>query len=149
MSNQNDDAAFVELPDGSGCFTASLPLPPDHWLFNGEDDAPPMGLRCGQGTGLEDLYRAVIGRHVSNAVRYALRVSTKRGTEKDFDPDAVVQSTLVGLFGYHTPTGTGTEDWHNPNPIPAGVFSVLNELLAGKNTSPPLYKESEPTTSVE
>ncbi len=159
----NNDKITI-LPDGSACFTASFPLPKTHWLYTkdayGMTPPPPMGLRCGSRSGLseqmsktfevldskkidtEDLYRRVLSRHVANAVRYGIKVATNNGKEKDFDPDAIVQGVLVGLFGYHTTTGL--THWDGAMPLPSGLFSVLNGLIAEKCELPPLYGESLP-----
>ncbi len=31
--------------------------------------------------------------------------ATMKGKEQDFDPDALIQNLIVGMLGYHTPTG--------------------------------------------
>jgi hypothetical protein len=100
--------AFV-LPDGSGFSTATLPLPKDHWIY-AEQPPPPMGLRCGTANKL----RRVLVEYVQEAARYAVRDATMCGREKDFDPDAIVQSMVVGLLGYSTEDGLGSEEWQNP-----------------------------------
>lgn len=151
------------LPDGSAFAEISFPLPQSHWLYKttpeGYTPEPPMGLRCGtlehiQGTTeppvptptinvlkIESRYREVLTRHVKNAVRYGLKCATRNGKEKDFDPDAVVQSTIVGLFGLYT--ATGLDCWDGVSPLPHGLFGVLNELTAGMRELPPLYCEPE------
>lgn len=91
-----------ELPDGSSFFTGSSPLPNDHWLYVEGDNNPPMLLHCGT----DNPYRKKIEEAVRAGVRYALRVSTMNGQDKDFDPDAVVQNAIVGVVGYFTPDGT-------------------------------------------
>jgi hypothetical protein len=78
----------VRLPDGSGAFVASWPLPKTHWLYaEGRNEPPPP----------------VIPRHYADdvraAARYAIRASTMNGKEADFDPDAMVQNVVVGLLG--------------------------------------------------
>lgn len=105
-----------ELPDGSGFATASFPLPKDHWLYvdNGFE-APPMPFRMGTD---DPRYRDFQAK-VKAAARYAVRAATMKGKDDDFDPDALVQNMLVGMFGYHTPDGLShLDDWANPNPIP-------------------------------
>lgn len=91
----------VRLPDGSGCFTASLPLPKDHWLYAEHDNEPPMPFR----TGTESPARDLLVMQVRNAARYAIRASTMNGKETDFDPDAMVQNMVVGLLGRWTKDG--------------------------------------------
>lgn len=105
------------LPDGSAFFTASLPLPADHWLYeqaaDGFPEPPPMPLRLGEG-----VERSVLAELVRQAARYAVRASTWCGAVADFDPDAMVKNFVVGLLGYWTADGTLAEAWGNPDPIP-------------------------------
>jgi hypothetical protein len=91
-----------KLPDGSGFFVASLPLPEDHWLYAPREwdqirenyaDLPVPILTHAQ-------REAVIA-----AVRYAIRGATMCRQETDFDPDALVQNAVVALCG---PYGGGT-----------------------------------------
>lgn len=78
------------LPDGSGFFTASFPLPKTHWVYaEGRDERPsPVGVNS-----------VLLHKHVVAAVRYAIRDATRNGTIKDFDPDCIVQQTVVALLG--------------------------------------------------
>jgi hypothetical protein len=102
------------LPDGSGCFTASLPLPKTHWLYNPpRRDAPPMTMRMEAGA-----MRAKVQEAVRQAVRYGLRAATRNGQDKDFDPDALEQNIIVGLLGYHTDDGLSEGTSANPAPVP-------------------------------
>lgn len=102
------------LPDGSGFATASFPLPKDHWLYAEGFNVPPMPFRMGTGDprfhDFHDKARA--------AARYAIRSATMNGKDADFDPDAMVQNFLVGLFGYHTPNALSGDTWANPDPVP-------------------------------
>lgn len=92
-----------QLPDGSGFFTASLPLPKTHWLY-----AP----RCQQWDNERDTCadqpRPILThaqrQEVIAAVRYAIRAATRNGESMDFDPDALVQNAVVALCG---PYGRG------------------------------------------
>ncbi len=93
------DKVYV-LPDGSGCFVASLPLPKDHWLYAPERSEPPMPMRVGLGP-----KRTELVKQVREAARYAVRAATLNGKETDFDPDALVQNMVVGLLGYFTEDG--------------------------------------------
>ena len=105
------------LPDGHGVATASFPLPADHWLYvdDGSYEAPPMPMRVGT----DDPRRSDFEDKVRAAARYAVRASTMKGKDGDFDPDALVQNMIVGLLGYYTPDGTDpSEAWANPSPIP-------------------------------
>lgn len=111
-----DESSVMHLPDGSGCFTASFPLPKDHWLYaepkNGYD-APPMGLRMGAGPQRDEM-----ARKIREAVKYAYRGCTMRGKEDDIDPDALLQNVVVGLLGYWTEDALSTDKWANPDPVP-------------------------------
>jgi hypothetical protein len=91
-----DENSTAKLPDGSGCCTASFPLPKDHWLYDREADAHPqpselLPLLRWRGTDLE--------RKVSRAVKSAIRGATDHGRVMDFDPDALVQNLMYNLFG--------------------------------------------------
>ena len=62
---------------------------------------------------------------VREAVKYAVRGATMSGKDMDFDPDALVQNALVGLFGYHTEDGLSDIDpWANPKEVPPLVKIV-------------------------
>lgn len=121
-----DPGSCHVLPDGSGFFTISLPLPADHWLFwdDGEFylEPPPMPARLGT----DDPRHEEWSDAVRDAARYAIRASTNKGKDSDFDPDAMVQNMVVGLLGYHTADGLGAEDWENPPEIPR--TSLLREF---------------------
>lgn len=88
------------LPDGSAFFTASLPLPKDHWLYT---------PRCKEWDDKRDTIAdqpCPILTHANRndviaAVRYAIRAATMCGAEKDFDPDALVQNAVVALCGFY------------------------------------------------
>ena len=99
MSGENDGWA-VRLPDGSGAFVMSWPLPKDHWLYADHDNEPPMPMRVGVGP-----ERDALAAQVRAAARYAVRGATMNGKAMDFDPDALVQNMVVGLLGYWTPDG--------------------------------------------
>lgn len=106
------------LRDGSGFFTASFPLPKDHWIYSKPGDGylvPPMPLRMGG----DNPARAIMTDHVRAAGKYAVKAATINGTEVDFDPDAMLQNLVVGMLGYHTPDGLSEDAWCNPNPVPA------------------------------
>lgn len=94
------DDGMIRLPDGSGAFVASFPLPKDHWLYDEGRTEPPMPMRVGQGA-----VRDVLARQIQSAARFAVRAATMNGKEKDFDPDALVQNMVVGLLGYWTEDG--------------------------------------------
>lgn len=90
----------VRLPDGSGAFVGSWPLPKDHWLHAEGRNEPPMPMRVGLG-----MKRGNLADQIRDAARYAIRASTMNGREMDFDPDAMVQNMIVGLLGYWTEDG--------------------------------------------
>ena len=89
------------LPDGSAFFVASFPLPKDHWIYNPEHDEPPM--RALVGISPERTERAEV---IREAARWAIRAATMKGTEMDFDPDALVQNMVIALLGYWSEDGT-------------------------------------------
>lgn len=89
---------FRVLPDGSSFFTASFPLPKDHWLY-----AP----RCpdwdsARDTAADTPYPIVPNDQreaVITALRWAIRGATMNGTEMDFDPDALALNAAYALCG--------------------------------------------------
>jgi len=102
----NDLGGTVEevggpLPDGSGFAVMSMPLPKDHWLTKDGWDEPPAPFRMGTANPI----RMVCTEPVKEAARYAIRVTTDNGKIDDYDPDALIQNLIVGLFGYHTSDG--------------------------------------------
>lgn len=127
----------VQLPDGSGAATMSMPLPKDHWLTRPGHNVPPMVFRCGVDrmffwdvgepvpSPMDPQTRTVVGtltawnrQELAEAIRaagkYAVRCATMNGAEEDFDPDALLQNLVVGFLGYWTKDGRSTEDWENP-----------------------------------
>lgn len=106
-------------PDGSGFATMSMPLPKTHWIFQAPPppdnyEAPPMpwvAERSGF-TGPVPIGEKM--DQVRAAARYAIRSATMQGREMDFDPDALIQNLIIGLFGYFTPNGLSGDDWANP-----------------------------------
>lgn len=104
----------VRLPDGSGFAVASFPLPRDHWLTEEGHNVPPMPFRLG----VDDPRRVEWVAKITEAARYAVRASTMNGALSDFDPDAMVTNVIIGLIGYWSPNGLGSESWQNPSPLP-------------------------------
>lgn len=98
------------LPDGSGFAVMSMPLPKDHWLTADGFNVPPMPLRIGTALPI----RPEWNDKVRAAARYTIRAATDNGRIDDFDPDAMVQCFIVGMLGYHTPTGLSADEWDNP-----------------------------------
>lgn len=86
------------LPDGSGFFTASFPLPKDHWLYAPRceewDDERDESADCPLPILANDQREAVVA-----AMRWAIRGATMRGQDMDFDPDALVLNAAYALCG--------------------------------------------------
>ena len=93
----NPNLGAVELPDGSGCFTASMPLPKHHWIYGVRREVHPV-LR-----GMNDIPE--VRAAVREALQEAVKGATMCGREEDWDPDALVQNALYHLFG---PVGNAT-----------------------------------------
>ena len=84
------------LPDGSAFAMASYPLPKNHWLY------APREYEPGAEEPKELPHPILTHAHraeVVAAVRYAIRGATMCGKEKDFDPDALVQSAVYAFCG--------------------------------------------------
>lgn len=97
------------LPDGSAFFTASLPLRPDHWLYEARPEGWDSVRDCSPDQPRPILTHAQRGAVVT-AVRYAIRAATMCGKEMDFDPDALVQNAVVALCGpYGRPLAAAQE----------------------------------------
>lgn len=75
------------LPDGSSFFTASFPLPKDHWLYKEHDNEPP-GV---------DPEGSISRDAIIKAAEFAIRAATSNGKILDFDPDAMVQNFVLGF----------------------------------------------------
>lgn len=106
---QRDSSAdgCAVLPDGSAFTVVSFPLPPDHWLYapcDEWDEARDEYAECPEPI-LTISHRAT----VTAAARYAIRVSTMRGQETDFDPDALVLNICYALCG---PAGSAAQRDH-------------------------------------
>lgn len=105
-------------PDGSGFATMSIPLGKDHWIYakgaDGFSLPPPMPFRMAG----HDPLRHEWSEKVREAAKYAVRGATMGGTAMDFDPDALVQNLIIGMFGYYTEDGLSSDTWANPDPLP-------------------------------
>lgn len=88
-----------ELRDESGnvihgCATASFPLPTDHWIY-----AEPV-----QPAAISDTKSELSNElrlKVREAMKYTIQVCTARGSDMDFDPDAMwmlLENTLFPRF---------------------------------------------------
>lgn len=84
------------LPDGSAFFTASLPLPKDHWVYKPTEY---VGLELTPSDKPAPILTHALKDQVVSAARYAIRASTMNGAEKDFDPDAMVLNMVAALCG--------------------------------------------------
>lgn len=89
---------MIELPDGSGFFTASLPLPKEHWLYEPRTEGWDTVRDTFVDTPYPILTHQLAGK-VVEAVRYAIRGATNNGKAQDFDPDALVQNAVYALCG--------------------------------------------------
>jgi hypothetical protein len=87
-----------ELPDGSGFFVGSLPLPKDHWLYAPNAEGWDSELDCSPDTPLPILDNSQ-REAVKAALRWAVRGATMNGKEPDFDPDALVLNAAYALCG--------------------------------------------------
>ncbi len=90
---------ITRLPDGSAFFTASYPLPPDHWLYAELEYA----LGADEPNELpEPILTHQQRETVIAAIRYAVRAATMCGKEADCDLDALVQNAVYALCGPFT-----------------------------------------------
>lgn len=98
-----EDDKIHLLPDGSACFTASFPLPKDHWLYDEGPNNPPSPLKIATSGGkfFMGWDRKQWKEMIQAAARYAIRTSTMNGKVEDFDPDAMVQNFVVAMLGYN------------------------------------------------
>ena len=108
---EKKEGDFNVLPDGSAFFTASFPLPKDHWLYAPQcdkwDDV--------RGTRADTPYPILGTIHresVIKALRYAVRGATMCGKEMDFDPDALVLNAVYALCGPISALKCGAVDTH-------------------------------------
>ena len=115
------------LPDGSSFFTASFPLPEDHWIYQKDEDGfnfpPPMSFRAGT----KNEIRKQLENQIREAGKYAVRAATMCGEDMDFDPDAMIQNLIVGMLGYHTKDGLSGDDWGNPKIIPEEITHIVRD----------------------
>lgn len=99
---------MVELPDGSGFFVASFPLPTDHWLY-----APGCQEWDNERDTSADTPQPILDNSqreaVKAALRWAVRGATMNGTEPDFDHDALVLNAAYALCGPCIGIPTNTE----------------------------------------
>ena len=102
------------LPDGSGFFTASMPLPKNHWLYE-PNCKPPMPFR----RGTDDPSREEWAAKITEAAKYAIRGATMSGKDMDFDPDALIQNLIVGMLGYWTTDGLSFSGLHTDGELRA------------------------------
>lgn len=127
----------VRLPDGSGAFVASCPLPKTHWIYADSREEPPAPMRVGLGA-----RRSELANQIRAAARYAVRGATMRGKEMDFDPDALVQNMVVGMLGYWTEDGKRSNRSDRVTPALAFTEPENAALIAADRT-----QRGEPTES--
>jgi hypothetical protein len=86
--------SVANFPDGHTAMVVSFPLSKNHWIYedSGEPPAPLKIESIETRMHLESVFK--------DAVKYAVKASTLSGKEMDFDPDAMIQNFMVGLFGY-------------------------------------------------
>jgi hypothetical protein len=94
LSSEN----FTVLSDGSAVFCGSFPLPKDHWIYAPSSEEYDM-MRGVPVDTPRPIFTHELRPQVITAVRYAIRGATMNGVEKDFDPDALVQNTVIALCG--------------------------------------------------
>lgn len=85
--------------------TASLPLPPHHWLYGPQSDDPPAPVYVAiidEGR-LQRLDTPDARDRIVDAVRWALKAATLNGGDMVLDPDAVVQNVCYALLGDQSP----------------------------------------------
>lgn len=117
---------------GSGFAVLSLELPKDHWLYTTTEDgftppAPWPLLYPGH-----TLAREYLSRELQPGVQYGIKTVTYNGREDDFDPDAMVNQILNGIFGVHTSTGRSTSEEDQrlfDTPNPGSLKDVLIKTL--------------------
>lgn len=80
-----------------------MDLPADHWVYEPAGWQPPAPWL----TGTADPLRTQMERQIRAAAQWAIRGATMAGTDKDFDPDAMVQNFVIGMLGFFTPDGRG------------------------------------------
>jgi len=101
------------LPDGSGFAIMSMPLPENHWIYQGDklgdgtvvSGEPPAPFRMGK----NDL-RDTLANVIREVGKYTIKASTMCGKDMDFDPDAMLQNLVVGFLGYWTEDGLSHSD---------------------------------------
>jgi hypothetical protein len=159
------------MPEDKGAEAPEL-VKKIHWLLAEREDrgdgmkydAPPMPLRMGldaalmihncpngpnmHGMGVWHTYsREQFADLVRNAGKYAIRAATDCAKVVDFEPDAMLQSLVVGLIGYWTLDGL-TEDpadwWANPADAPGGrgLIPAGGPAVARRAANPRVFRVS-------
>ena len=86
------------LPDGSGFFTMSFPLPKDHWIYAPNCPGWDIERDTAADTPLPILTN-VQRDAVIVAMHWAIRGATMNGKAMDFDPDALALNAAYALCG--------------------------------------------------
>lgn len=103
LSDNIDPSSITRLPDGSGFFTASFPLPKDHWLYAPSCEGWDNERDCSPDTPLPLLSNNQ-REAVEVALKWAIRGATMNGKERDFDPDALMLNAAYAMCGPGIPT---------------------------------------------
>jgi hypothetical protein len=101
LTQTDIDAILGPVGEIPAFMTASLPLPPHHWLYSPQSDDPPAPVHVaiideGQ---LQRLDTPTARDRIVDAVRWALKAATLNGGDVVLDPDAVVQNVCYALLG--------------------------------------------------
>jgi hypothetical protein len=84
------------------CAVGSMPLPEDHWVYE-EADEPPF-------VRVSPDMRHMLEPFVIECLKYTIRACTDSGKNSDFDPDAMLQTMRVAMFGKSGPEVTSAFD---------------------------------------
>ena len=86
--------SIANFPEGHIAMVVSFPLPKNHWIFQ-EHKEPPAPLDM---VSIEE--RMLLESKFKDVIKYAVR-ATIGSKDMDFDPDAMIQNFMVGMFGYY------------------------------------------------
>jgi len=88
---------YIELPDGSGVSTATLPLPKGHWIYHNNPCDPPAAMR----TYTDDPMRKGMEEAIRAGAKWAIRGATwfnieTRGLYCKLDAMGINEAPLPG-----------------------------------------------------
>jgi len=87
--------SVANFPDGHTAMVVSFPLRKTHWIFQDSGEPPkPLDMASTE-------ERMFLESKFKDVVKYAVKCSTMSGKYMDFDPDAMIQNFMVGMFGYY------------------------------------------------